>query len=79
MVSTQGYGGDVLMFSEDSRSVLAIHRVWNGRPYERRERRIASGTAAERRGITGGCVNVTPEVYSALVGCCLTSVLVIEA
>jgi len=78
MVLAEGYGGDVLMFSEDPRSVLAIHRVWNGRPSERRAQRIASQNAAVRRGITGGCVNVTPEVYAALVDCCSTSVLEIE-
>ena len=77
IVLSEGYGGDVLMFSEDARGILAIHRVWKGRPKERRERRISSARAVDRRGVTAGCINVTPEVYDALTDCCSTGTLVI--
>ena len=71
------YGGDVLQFREDPTEVYAIHRVWNGRPYEKREQRIRSNHVADRK-ITKGCINVTRETYQELVECCSTSKLIIK-
>lgn len=69
VVATPGYGGDVLQFAEDDASWLAIHRVWEGNPRQRRAQRLASGTAADRM-LTDGCINVTPAVYLQLRDCC---------
>lgn len=71
------YGGDVLQFDEDEDTVLAIHRVWLGRPNERREQRLKSRDANQRR-ITKGCVNVEPAVYDYLVKNHSTDTLVIK-
>jgi hypothetical protein len=67
MVLAQGYGGDVLQFHEDDKYVYAIHRVWTLRPRERRRERLQSPNAEDRKFITNGCVNVSPEVYDKLV------------
>ena len=67
-VQARGYGGDVLQFAETDRDIMAIHRVWLGRPAERRAERLASGDAARRRDVTNGCVNVMPDVYERIVG-----------
>lgn len=69
-VSSEGYGGDVLQFHEDDRFVYAIHRVWVLNPRERRQERLQSPKVEDRRSITNGCVNVSPEVYRTLVDCC---------
>lgn len=69
-VGEPGYGGDVLAFARDGQGVYAIHRVWTLVPAQRRVQRLTAGGAAARRGITGGCVNVMPDVYDALVACC---------
>lgn len=66
-VQTPGYGGDVLQYAETDRDLLAIHRVWLGSPREHRAERLASGDPAQRRTITHGCINVTPDVYEAIV------------
>lgn len=71
------YGGDVLQFREDEHEIYAIHRVWLGRPEERRERRLASPDARQRR-ITKGCINVSKEVYAMLVDCCSNSTLIVK-
>lgn len=71
------YGGDILQFDEKPTEVTAIHRVWLGRPWEKRLERLRSPDARQRK-ITKGCVNVTPEVYNALVACCASSKLVIK-
>ena len=55
------YKGSVLAFKRDSTGTYAIHRVWNGKPSERRNQRLA-GVVTERL-ITNGCVNVSDEVY----------------
>ena len=55
------YKGSVLAFKSDSTGTYAIHRVWNGKPSERRNQRLA-GVVTERL-ITNGCVNVSDEVY----------------
>jgi hypothetical protein len=60
----------VLSFKEDASGIYAIHRVWTLRPQERREERLSSGLTADRKGVTGGCINVTPEVYEELLDCC---------
>ncbi|MEO6093287.1 MAG: hypothetical protein ABIT04_00875 [Novosphingobium sp.] len=67
-VQQKGYGGDVLQFLETKRDIFAIHRVWLGRPSERRAERLARGSAAERRWVTNGCINVAPEIYERLTG-----------
>lgn len=67
-VTAPGYGGDALVFATRADGVpLAIHRVWLGMPAQRRLERLR-GPAAGRRGITGGCINVEPQVYEALIG-----------
>ena len=71
------YGGDVLQFREDPSEVYAIHRVWNGRPYEKRDQRIRSKKASDRR-VTKGCINVTNETYDELVNCCSTDTLIVK-
>ena len=71
------YGGDVLQFREDPDGVFAVHRVWNGRPHERREQRLRSPRAADRK-ITKGCINVSRETYQELVDCCSTSTIIIK-
>ena len=71
------YGGDVLQFHEDTTDVYAIHRVWLGRPAERREKRIKSSDPRQRR-ITNGCINVEPEIYKRLIDCCSRDVLIVK-
>ena len=66
VVAAPGYGGDVLQFKETEREVFAVHRVWLLRPSQRRAERLASPAAADRRGVTGGCINVAPAVYDAM-------------
>ena len=56
------YNGSVLAFKSDSTGTYAIHRVWDGKPSERRNERL-KGTVTERL-ITNGCVNVSDEVYA---------------
>ena len=70
IVASEGYGGDVLSFTEDEKGVYAIHRVWTRRPGERRMQRLASSKASDRQTITNGCINVAPAVYEQLVRCC---------
>lgn len=77
-VSNPGYGGDILEFARDDKNaIFAIHRVWLLSPKQRRWYRLTEGTVAERRDITGGCINVTPEVYKELVDCCSRGTVVI--
>lgn len=77
MVRAKGYGGDVLMFSEDAKGIYAIHRTWTGKPSERRAQRLASGRTSDRRAVTNGCVNIDPKIYDRLVDCCSNAKLVI--
>ncbi|WP_448581342.1 hypothetical protein [Thermaurantiacus sp.] len=65
-VNARGFGGDVLQFHETDAHILAIHRVWLGKPSERRLERLQSPDPQARRNITNGCVNVMPEVYDKL-------------
>jgi hypothetical protein len=78
LTADPGYGGDVLQFHETPKSVYAIHRVWTLRPEEKRLQRLASPEPRHRRGVTGGCVNVSAETYEALVGCCVNQKVVIK-
>lgn len=73
------YGGDVLAYArrKDGRP-LAIHRVWTQLPQQHRVERLASARAAERRGVTGGCINVMPDVFEKLVDCCSNQTLRIQ-
>lgn len=64
-VQAQGYGGDVMQFKETDKYIYAVHRVWLGNPAQRRLERLR-GPVAGRRNVTGGCINVAPEVYDAL-------------
>lgn len=64
-VEASGYGGEVIQFKETDRYVYAIHRVWNGKPEQRRADRLSSGDAADRV-ITSGCINVSDGVYDAI-------------
>lgn len=73
-----GYGGDVLMFRHTAKGVSAIHRTYTLGNAQHRERRIRSDNPADRRGITAGCVNVTPEVYEQLLDCCSNQKLIIK-
>lgn len=70
-ITEPGYGGDVLVF-EAARggSFYAAHRVWLGAPKQRRLERLRSTDPEVRKGITGGCINMAPEVYDSLVDCC---------
>jgi hypothetical protein len=77
IVLSEGYGGDVLQVHETGDKVYAIHRVWLGRPAERREHRLRSGTN-HRVGVTAGCINVDPTVYGHLKACCLDQPLIIK-
>lgn len=58
------YKGSVLAFKSDSTGTYAIHRVWNGKPSERRNERL-KGTVSDRL-ITNGCINVDDETYNKL-------------
>ena len=77
-VVSPGYGGDVLVFKEEPTDLLAIHRLWLGAPRQQRPQRLASKEAAQRRGITGGCINIAPEIYAKLVDCCSRSELLVQ-
>lgn len=77
-VLSPGYGGDVLSFKEDAHDLFAIHRLWLGSPGERRPQRLASTQASQRQGVTGGCINIAPEVYAKLSDCCTNADLLIE-
>lgn len=77
-VLSPGYGGEVLKFDERPDAILSIHRLWLGRPAERREDRIASPSADDRRAVTRGCINVAPAVYDRLRACCSAATLVIQ-
>lgn len=77
LVEASGYGGDVLQFKEDPDVIYAIHRVWLGRPWEKRQERLKSSDVRKRR-ITMGCINVDPIVYEMLLDCCSTDTLIVK-
>lgn len=60
-----GYGGEVIGFKEERDFLFALHRVWLGKPSERRMERIASPLVADRV-MTNGYINVTDNVYEKL-------------
>lgn len=60
-----GYGGEVIGFKEEKGFLFALHRVWLGKPQERRLERIASHNVADRI-MTNGCINVSDDVYERL-------------
>lgn len=74
---SNGYGGDVLQFTESDKVVLAIHRLWMLNPSQHREERIKSNNLQERK-ITNGCINVLPEVYEKLKDCCSNQTVIIQ-
>lgn len=76
-VRQKGYGGDVLLFHENSKELYAIHRIWLMNPGQRRLERIQSKNPKDRI-ISAGCINVMPEVYEKLVDCCSDSTLTIK-
>lgn len=65
------FGGDILVFDEDRTSVWAIHRAHN----DRRRQLLASEA---RTAVTGGCVNVSADVYTQLRECCANAKVVIR-
>ena len=71
------YGGDLLVFDVQDRTIYAIHRLIEV-PGQRRKARLESQFAAHRNNITGGCVNVTPKVYQQLAECCSNSDVIIK-
>ena len=71
------YGGDILSFKETPDSLYAINRVIDV-PGQQRLARLKSPDAKQRNRITGGCINVEPEVFEELVQCCSASKLIIR-
>ena len=61
----KGYGGEVIGFKEENGFLFALHRVWLGKPSERRLERIVSDKVADRI-MTNGCINVDDDVYERL-------------
>lgn len=66
LVQSPGYGGDVLKYTETDEAVFAIHRVWTLNKKEHRLSRLETGSVNQRTGITGGCINVMPDVYDMI-------------
>ncbi len=77
LIDSPGYGGDILQFKEEELYLFAIHRVWLGRPWEKRLERLRNPNPKMRR-ITMGCINVEPEVYEEIVDCCSNATLTIK-
>jgi hypothetical protein len=75
--SVPGYGGDILSFKETGKYIYTIHRVIDV-PGQQRPTRLKNPSAEQRNRITGGCINVEPEVYDELVECCSESKLIIR-
>lgn len=71
------YGGELLVYKHDKKNIFAIHQVIAVRG-QHRSALLAESTAKERRRITGGCINVTSEVYQQLIDCCSDARLVIK-
>ena len=77
LTDSVGYGGDVIQFYEDDTSVMAIHRLWRLSPAQHRDERILSPNPKDHE-ISGGCINVEPEVYEQLKNCCSNDHLTIR-
>lgn len=71
------YGGDILVFKIEKKTVYAIHRVLNIQKQKRIER-LAIGNQEERKNVTLGCINIDPVVYDQLVDCCSDATLIIK-
>lgn len=69
LVSDPFYAGSVIQFKETDKLAYSIHRIWRGKPSEKRDERINSNNVQDRF-ITNGCINVTDEVYNKLLDCC---------
>ena len=61
----KGYGGEIIGFKEEKDFLFALHRVWLGKPSERRQERILSNNISDRI-MTNGCINVSDSVYEKL-------------
>ena len=72
-----GYGGNILSFKETRNYLYCIHRVIDV-PGQQRLARLRNPDAKRRVKVTGGCVNVDPEVYEKLATCCYASKLIIK-
>lgn len=77
LTSDPGYGGDVLQFHETQAGIYAIHRIWLLSPKQKRLERLNSKNISDRY-ISGGCVNVAPEVYEKILNCCISEPLIIK-
>ena len=69
LVKDPFYAGSVLQFKETEKEIFSIHRIWNGRPSEKRSQRLQSKDV-DKRIITSGCINVSDYVYQLLLTCC---------
>lgn len=78
IVLSDGYGGDVLQFSEDDKGIFAIHRVWLGNPKENRLSKLTDPNPENRKFISNGCINIDPKIYDELVDCCSGMKLIIK-
>lgn len=65
-VVSDGYGGDVIKFRQVGKDVYAIHRVWEGKPTQKRRERLSSRKVSDRIGVSSGCINVDEKVYDLL-------------
>lgn len=54
-----------IMFTKRGELPLTIHRTWLGNPSQRRPQRLASTTPNDNK-ITGGCINVSDEMFNRL-------------
>lgn len=68
IVVEEVYGGSVLKFDETKDSIYSIHRILPGRTLD----------SDNRRQVTAGCVNVSPDVYEKLLSCCVGKKLLIQ-
>lgn len=68
--SQPGYGGDVLMYDRNENEWFAIHRTYRHNRVQNRHTLYHGTTAAQRRNVTSGCVDIEPETYEALKDCC---------
>ena len=71
------FGGDLLVFDVKDRTIFAVHRLIEV-PGQRRKARLESSFPSHRNNITGGCVNMSPEVYQQLVDCCSNQTITIK-
>lgn len=77
--SQSGYGGDVLAFKQYRPGEwFTVHRVFTGRPSQRRLEKLKHGSTKDRINVTLGCINVAPDVYQKLVDCCSNQKIVIK-